>query len=198
MKKGNYIPRQVGLLIGLSWLAGCAPVAPVIVTEPALVRNWLLVGVGLVVFGLTLLYAGVKAFLAFNEVTDDNNMDGRVQIIGFVVGLLLAVLVIAVDSAPTPLTLTTILTALPLIVLVVMGVFGGLFIGVFGAVMANLRGTSGDALTNLTLSFLSATGIYLILFPATPPGIVLTGFVSVLIGILIFRMMFPNNARETG
>lgn len=196
MKKGNYIPRWLGLLVGLSWLAGCAPVAPV-VTEPATLRSFLLVGVGIMVFGLTLLYAGVRAFLAFNEVSDDNPFDGRVQIIGFVVGLLLAVLVIAADAAPSPITLTMILTGLPLLVLIVMGVFGGLFVGIFGAVVANLRGTSGYAVIILTLSFLSATGLYLILFPGTPPGVVLTGFVSVLVGILIFRMVFPNNARGT-
>ncbi|MCB0171354.1 MAG: hypothetical protein KDJ97_12455 [Anaerolineae bacterium] len=197
MKSGNNITQWLGLLLGLSWLAGCAPVSPV-VTEPDTIRSFLLVGVGIMVFGLALLYAGVKAFLAFNEVSDDNAFDGRVQIIGFVVGLLLAVLVIAADAAPSPITLTMILTGLPLLVLIVIGVFGGVFVGIFGAVIANLRGTSGNALIILTLSFLSATGLYLILFPGTPPGVVLTGFVSVLVGILIFRMVFPNNARGTG
>lgn len=187
------VKRNFGLLfltLGIFGLAGCAQV-DVTGIDPATSRNFLLRGVGLVVFGLTLLYAGGRAFLAFNEVTDGDNREGRIQLSGFIIGVLLGILVMAADSAPSPLPISSLLSALPLIVLIVLGVFSGLFVGTLNAVIANIRQAGSGGLVVLALSFLSSTGIYFLLITTTPAGLVLVGFISVLIGLLIFRMVFP-------
>ncbi|MCB0209215.1 MAG: hypothetical protein KDJ52_07790 [Anaerolineae bacterium] len=179
-------------LLGILGLAGCVQ-ADTVTVDPETGRNFLLRGVGLVVFGLALLYAGVRAFLAFNEVTDGNNTEGRIQLSGFAAGVLLGVLVMAADSAPTPVPISGLLGGLPLIVIIVLGVFGGLFVGILSAVIAIIRKAHSSGLVILILAFVSSTGIYLLLFTATAPGLILPGFVSLLVGLLIFRMIFPVN-----
>ncbi|MCB0195262.1 MAG: hypothetical protein KDJ65_25160 [Anaerolineae bacterium] len=187
LKRGSVLSF---ILLGILGLAGCVQ-ADTATFDPEAGRNFLLRGVGLVVFGLALLYAGVRAFLTFNEVTDGSNIEGRIQLSGFAAGVLLGVLVMAVDSAPTPVSISALLGSLPMIVLIVLGIFGGLFVGILSAVIAIIRKADTSGLVILTLSFVSSTGIYLLLFTNTSPGLILPGFVSLLVGLLIFRMIFP-------
>ena len=189
LKRGSVLSF---ILLGILGLAGCVQ-ADTATFDPEAGRNFLLRGVGLVVFGLALLYAGVRAFLTFNEVTDGNNTEGRIQLSGFAAGVLLGVLVMAADSAPTPVPISGLLGGLPLIVIIVLGVFGGLFVGILSAVIAIIRKAHSSGLVILILAFVSSTGIYLLLFTATAPGLILPGFVSLLVGLLIFRMIFPVN-----
>lgn len=192
LKRNSLLLYLVLYTVGL---AGCAQVEAA-ATDPAAARTLFLEAVGLVVFGLTLLYAGVRAFLAFNEVTDDNNAEGRIQLSGFVAGLLLGVLVMAVDSAPTPVPMSSLFATLPILVLIVAGLFGGLLIGILNAVIVVVRKVDSAGLVVLVLSFLSSTGIYLLLLTDTPPGLVLSGFISILVGLLIFRMLFPYSPAD--
>lgn len=178
-------------------LAGCLAVETPGSTAAVDPQGAFLTVIGGLVLLATLSYAGLKAFLEFNEVREGNAIEGRVQLTGFVVGLLLTLLIIAADtSAPASASFSGLLSRFPWFILVIVGILAGFTVGLVSLVVANIRSTSGMELIILVLSFLSSTGLYLIAFDGTNRGSVLSGVVSVLIGLLLFRMFFPTQPRE--
>lgn len=186
-----------GLLFCLGGLTGCLAVETPGNTAVVDPQGAFLAIVGGIVLLATLGYAGLRAFLEFNEVREGNAIEGRVQLIGFVVGLLLTLLIIAADySAPASASISGLLPRFPWFILIVLGMLAGFTVGLVSIVVANVRSTSGMELIILVLSFVSSTGLYLIAFNDTNRGSILSGVVSVLIGLLLFRMFFPTQPRE--
>lgn len=183
----------VGLLLCLGGLTGCLATETPGTTAVADPQGALLAIVGGIVLLATLGFAGLRALLEFNEVREGNTVEGRVQLIGFVVGLLLTLLIIAADySAPSSVSISSLLSLFPWFILIVVGILAGFTVGLVSLVVANIRSTSGMELIILVLSFVSSTGLYLIVFNDTSRGSILSGVVSVLIGLLLFRMFFPT------
>lgn len=182
----------VGLVLLL--LTGCREVAPGVAPQEQ--RDTFLGVIGFFVFLGTLIYAGYKAFVELNMFYRGVNQAGdriesRTRSIGFIIGILITALIIAVDTEQNPVSTSTILAIFPWYIFTCLGIMGGVAIGVASGVIARYRGTSGTGLMILVFAFLGGTGLYLSLYADGLRSNVLAAMISVQIGVLSFRMLFP-------
>lgn len=153
--------------------------------------------IGLSVFMITLFYAAFKAFSALNVIEGERSAEGRARAVGFVIGILLTVLFIIADVSPGPFSLSSFLTVFPWYVFSCLGIIFGLGVAIMSKLLNDFRATSGTGLILLVLSLVSSTGLYLTLFSPELQSSALATLISILIGLLSFRLLFPGTA-DTG
>jgi hypothetical protein len=159
-------------------------------------RDILLGVIGFFLFLGTLIYAGYKAFVELNIFYRTSNrpinrIEYRTRSMGFFIGILGTVLIIAADSAQSQFTTATLLAIFPWYVFTCLGILSGVAIGVATSLVAQYRMTSGTSLVILVFALLGGTGLYLSFYADGLRSNVLAAIISVQIGVLSFRMLFP-------
>lgn len=192
MKRLLLICCSAGMILPL--LAACRETGPG--AAPVDQRDILLGVIGFFLFLGTLIYAGYKAFVELNIFYRGSNrpmnrIEYRTRSIGFFIGILGTVLIIAVDSAQTPFSLATLLAIFPWYIFTCLGILSGIAIGVATSLVAQYRTTSGTSLVILVFTLLGGTGLYLSFYADGLRSNVLAAIISVQIGVLSFRLLFP-------
>lgn len=152
---------------------------------------------GFFLFVGTMIYAAYKAFIEFNvSYSQEDKIEYKSRSIGFFIGLLLTALIIAADTDQSPLSTSRLLTLLPWYMFSCLGALLGFTIALASSIIAYLRNGSGSGMLILVLSFIGSTGLYISLFSGDARAGVFSLFVSILIGVLAFRMLFPAGLQQ--
>jgi hypothetical protein len=156
--------------------------------------------IGVIAFSIflaTLIYAGYKAFIEPNSsYYPEQGPERRARAIGFVIGLLITVIIIAADSENGPLSTTDLLALLPWYFLGLLAGLFGFALAVASFAIAQYRPTSGVDFIILVLSFAGGLGLYLTIFADGLRANALVAIASLLVGLLSFRMLFPAEGDE--
>src|SRR5262245_14365275 len=171
-------------------LGGCAGTLP---AELPGTRQELVLGIlGIFVFLGVLIYSAYKAFVELNvSYTERDRAEYKSRAFGFFIGLLLTALIIAADTERSPFSTSRALAFFPWYIFSCLGILMGFTIALASGILAHFRNSSGGGLIILALSFIGSSGLYLTLFSEEGTS-VFALFVSILIGVFAFRMMFPT------
>ncbi len=173
------------------FLTGCQGTASAPSVPPP--RNIFLTAVGALLFLVVFFYMGFKAFIERHTSAKElSKAERRTRIAGFLIGALSAILLIAIDAAPGPISSLGILAFFPWYILIIMSVIFGFGLAVVSKLVARYRPTSGTGFMLMVVTFISAAGLYLILFAGGLQSKVLAAILPVFIGLLLFRMLFPT------
>jgi hypothetical protein len=176
-------------------LTGCAGAAAA--ETPASRQDIVLAILGFFLFTGTIIYAAYKAFVQLNvSYSEEDRIDYKSRAIGFFIGLLLTALIIAADTEQSPFSTSRLLTLLPWYLFSCLGALLGFTIALASSIMAYLRNSSGSGMVVLVLSFIGSTGLYISLFSGEARAGVFSLFISILIGVLAFRMLFPAGLQQ--
>jgi hypothetical protein len=150
-----------------------------------------------------LIYSAYKAFVELNvSYTERDRAEYKSRAFGFFIGLLLTALIIAADvvratpgasaTEQSPFSTSRALAAFPWYIFSCLGVLLGFTIALASGILAYFRNSSGGGLIVLALSFIGSSGLYLTVFAGEARASVFALFVSILIGVFVFRMLFPT------
>ena len=170
---------------------GCAETVPGQV--PGTRQEFVLGILGLFVFLGVLIYSAYKAFVELNiSYTERDRAEYKSRAFGFFIGLLLTALIIAADTEQSPFSTSRALASLPWYIFSCLGILLGFTIALASGILAYFRNSSGGGVIVLVLSFIGSSGLYLTVFAGEARASVFALFVSILIGVFAFRMMFPT------
>lgn len=181
----------IALALVAGFLAGCSPVTfPGASVETG---RELFIGVmSFFIFLATLIYAGYKAFIEPNSSYHiEKEPERRARALGFVIGILITVIIIAADSESGPFSTVGLLALFPWYLFAMLSGLAGFAIAVASFTLAQYRPTSGVDFIILVLTFAGGLGIYLTIFATGFRDNALVVIASLLVGLLSFRMLFP-------
>jgi hypothetical protein len=172
-------------------LGGCAGTLP---GEAPGTRQELVLGIlSVFVFLGVLIYSAYKAFVELNvSYTERDRAEYKSRAFGFFIGLLLTALIIAADTEQSPFSTSRALASFPWYIFSCLGILLGFTVALASGILAYFRNSSGGGLIVLVLSFIGSSGLYLTVFAGEARASVFALFVSILIGIFAFRMVFPT------
>jgi hypothetical protein len=172
-------------------LGSCAETAPG--QGPGTRQAFALGILGIFVFLGVLLYSAFKAFVELNiSYTERDRAEYKSRAFGFFIGLLLTALIIAADTERSPFSTSRALASFPWYIFSCLGVLLGFTIALASGILAHFRNSSGGGLIVLMLAFIGSSGLYLTVFTGEARAGVFAFFVSILIGVFAFRMVFPT------
>jgi hypothetical protein len=172
-------------------LGGCAETVPGEI--PGTRQEFALGILGIFVFLGVLIYSAFKAFVELNiSYTERDRAEYKSRAFGFFIGLLLTALIIAADTEQSPFSTSRALAAFPWYIFSCLGVLLGFTIALASGILAYFRNSSGGGVIVLLLAFIGSSGLYFTVFAGEARAGVFALFVSILIGVFAFRMVFPT------
>lgn len=151
---------------------------------------------GIIAFFLflgTLVYAAYRTFSrADDRSTEIEKAEFRARAAAFVIGILVTIIIIAADTAGRgTFSIMSLFAVIPWYFLTVLGAGLGFLVALASFAISNYRVTDGYEFVILTVTICGSLGMYLAFYGTGLRHNILAGLLSILVGLLVFRMLFP-------
>lgn len=183
--------RSTLIIFTILLLAGCQEASGV--AAPTDGQDLFLGVIAFLLFLATLVFAAKKAFgKADDRSSKIDKAEFRARVAAFAIGILVTIIIIAVDTGSSgTLSIIPLFALVPWYFLIILGTGLGFIVAFASYVVSHYRVTDGYEFVILTVTTCGSLGMYLAFYGTGLRHNILAGLLSVLVGLLVFRMLFP-------